>query len=308
MLSAQKWLTHTLICSSSLLLSLSAMAETNATSINPVSSQTRLISAGAGITELVLALGAGDELVAVDSTSVLPSSQASVAKLGYYRMLSAEGMLALEPTLVIGSSAMGPDTSLALLKSATIPVVKLPAANDRASLMHNIDILGQLLKRTSQANELKTQLGNSLDAIELKQQKIVKAESPKVLFILLQEGRPARVGGDDTAADIIIKLAGGENIAGFSGYKSLSQEGILSLQPELILISTRTQSTDEKIVTGSSFDAAIKSMPLLIFTPAGKNKHIEALPSEALLGGLALSAIEAADLLATKLLSIQQSR
>ena len=274
---------------------------------SPVSAQThspthkadsgvpRIISAGAGVTELILALDAGNELVGVDSTSHLPEQFSDVKQLGYHRMLSAEGILALSPNLLIGSEVMGPETTLALLSKANIRVVKLPQANDETQLMANIDQLGQLLNKQENANRLKQQLHQQLSKIASKQRQL-SAIKPKVVFMLLQEGRGARVGGRGTAADTIIELAGAENGADFDGYKTLSQEGVLVLQPELILLSSRSDSNSPQ-----SADL-LKQMPLLAHTPAGKALHFHNLSPQSLIGGLGISAIAAADELATQLI------
>lgn len=262
---------------------------------------TRVVSAGAGITELVLALNASDKLVGVDSTSQIPADMTDVAKLGYHRMLSAEGILALSPSLLLGSDAMGPKTTLEVLTQANVNVVQLPDADTQSQLLANIDQMGELLSRQSQATALKDQVKDAFVQLDAKQQKITDNGKPlKVLFLLLQADRPARVGGNNTAADIIINLAGGNNIAGFDGYKSVSQEGILALQPDVILISNR--SDDEQQNPAAEL---LEKMPLLQHTPAGEHKQIKALKPQALLGGLGLSAIQAADKLASDFLSIQ---
>ncbi|MBW8182485.1 heme/hemin ABC transporter substrate-binding protein [Shewanella nanhaiensis] len=263
---------------------------------------TRLVSAGAGMTELVIALDAGDELVAVDSTSQLPETLSSVEKLGYHRMLSAEGILALEPDLVLGSDAMGPETTLEVLEGADIKVVKLAGAETAEQLLSNINKLGELLDRQKQAETLKFRVAQSFDSIKQKRVSITGSDKvPSILFMLLQDDRPVRVGGEGTAADTIIKLAGGKNIADFVGYKSLSQEGVLALQPDLILISSRSESEEQ-----SAPDKVLKQMPLLIHTPAGEHKMIHTLKAQALLGGLGLSSLEAADKLASSLIEIQK--
>lgn len=262
----------------------------------------RLVSAGAGMTELVLALDAGTELVAVDSTSLVPEELTTVEKLGYHRMLSAEGILALDPDLVLGTDAMGPETTLAVLRGADVKVVKLTGAETAEQLLNNIDTLGKLLDRETQAESLKFRVAQSFDSIKQKRADLANSgKVPSIIFMLLQDGRPVRVGGEGTAADIIIKLAGGKNIADFVGYKSLSQEGILSLQPDLILVSSRSEK--EQV---SSATKVLKQMPLLLHTPAGKHKMIQTLQSQALLGGLGLSSIDAADKLATDLIEIQK--
>lgn len=262
----------------------------------------RLISAGAGMTELVLALDAGVDLIAVDSTSLVPEELASIEKLGYHRMLSAEGILALDPDLVLGTDAMGPETTLEVLRGADIKVVKLTGAETAEQLLSNIDTLGKLLDKKTQAESLKFRVAQSFDSIKQKRADLANSgKLPSILFMLLQDGRPVRVGGEGTAADIIIKLAGGKNIADFEGYKSLSQEGILSLQPDLILISSRSE---EEQANGAN--KVLKQMPLLLHTPAGEHKMIQTIPAQALLGGLGLSSIDAADKLATDLIEIQK--
>lgn len=275
---------------SSALLSQSAMAEN------------RVVSAGAGITELVLALDASDELVGVDSTSQIPEELNSVAKLGYHRMLSAEGILALSPTILLGSEAMGPQNTLEVLSNAKINVVVLPNSNTRVELISNIEQMGKLLNREHQANQLKQKIDLSFNQLDSKQQQLSElGDAPKVLFLLLQQDRPARVGGNNTAADIIINLAGGQNIAGFDGYKSVSQEGILALQPDVILISNRSDSESSDPVAD-----LLKAMPLLAHTPAGEHQHIKTLSSHALIGNLGLSAITVANELASDFITIKK--
>ena len=266
----------------------------------------RLVSAGAGVTELVLALDAGNKLVAIDSTSHIPENLSHIAKLGYHRMLSAEGIIALSPTVVVGSDVMGPETTLKVLKQANIQVVQLPTTTDEPQLMNNVDTLGQLLNRQDNATKLKQDLHQQLQHLADKKQQIRDGGAqPKILFMLLQEGRGARVGGKGTAADTIIELSGAQNVAAFEGYKSMSQEGILSLQPDLILLSKRSEQASEQTHSQIAQEL-IKEMPLLAHTPAGKNKHIQTLAPQALLGGLGLSAISAADTLASTLLTLHQ--
>ena len=134
---------------------ITALVSPNASSAEQ---EIRLVSAGAGVTELVLALDAGNKLVAIDSTSHIPENLSHIAKLGYHRMLSAEGIIALSPTVVVGSDVMGPETTLKVLKQANIQVVQLPTTTDEPQLMNNVDTLGQLLNRQDNATKLKQDL------------------------------------------------------------------------------------------------------------------------------------------------------
>ena len=129
----------------------------------------RLVSAGAGMTELVLALDAGTELVAVDSTSLVPEEFTTVEKLGYHRMLSAEGILALDPDLVLGTDAMGPETTLEVLRGADVKVVKLTGAETAEQLLNNIDTLGKYSTERLRLNHLNFALLNPLIQLNRKE-------------------------------------------------------------------------------------------------------------------------------------------
>ena len=265
-------------------------------SINVLASE-RVISAGSSITELVIALNASDKLVAVDLTSQVPSHLA-VDRLGYHRALSAEGILALSPSLVIGSDAMGPKRTLDILTAAGVDVVQLSDAQNQTDLTSNVSKLGKLLNKTTEAQILNENIEALSANIYFKRSQL-EGHEPRVLFMLLQPDRPARVGGLNSAADTIIKLAGGHNAAEFKGYKSLSQEGILALKPNVILVSKRSETDD------FSAQEVLDSMPLLSHTPAGEKGNIIALSPQALIGGLGLTALDSANELADKFLSMQ---
>jgi iron complex transport system substrate-binding protein len=83
----------------------------------------RVIAAGAAVTETVIALGRGADLVGVDTTSEMPADLAGVPKVGYVRTLGAEGLLSLSPTLVIASEEAGPPGVLDQVRAAGVRCV-----------------------------------------------------------------------------------------------------------------------------------------------------------------------------------------
>lgn len=56
----------------------------------------RIVSIGGDVTEIAYALGAGNEVVARDSTSLIPEAVKKLPDVGYMRQLNAEGILALK--------------------------------------------------------------------------------------------------------------------------------------------------------------------------------------------------------------------
>jgi len=242
----------------------------------------RIISAGAAVTELIIALEQQDKLVAVDVTSQLPSDFV-LPKIGYHRQLSAEGLLALGADQLIGSDEMGPDAALAQLKSAGVSVDIVNTKATAAGLLERIDEIAELTDAQPQAAALKVQVKSQLQSLSQQPQ----ADAKKILFLLIHEGRPANVAGKDTTPNAIIELAGGINPAAekLTSYKPLSTEAMVEMQPDIILVSGRSY---DKL---GGADEILKRMPMLAATPAGQNKQFITIDGHALVGGLGLQSL-----------------
>ncbi|EPG0608645.1 heme/hemin ABC transporter substrate-binding protein [Vibrio fluvialis] len=244
----------------------------------------RIISAGSSVTELILALGAEQQLVGIDVTSVTPPSLA-LPKVGYHRQLSAEGLLALEPTQLLGSNEMGPDTTLNQLKSAGVDVEVINSDSTPQGLLQRIDQIASLTHSEAAAGPLKQQVNDALKALQAYQPDA--SVRKKVLFLLIHEGRAANVAGSDTVPDAMITLAGGVNPAAtqLTSYKPLSMEAMVEMQPDVILVSGRSY---DKM---GGADAILAAIPMLAATPAGQSKQIITVDGHALAGGLGLKSL-----------------
>ncbi len=245
--------------------------------------QERIISAGSAVTELILALHAEQSLIAVDVTSQLPEGQ-QLPKIGYHRRLSAEGLLALSPTKLIGSDEMGPAPVLQQLKSTGVDIEVVNTQANVDGLKARIDQIAAILNKPQEAQQLKSLVDQQVQNLKANQP---TNQKKKVLFLLIHEGRAANVAGTDTTPDAIINLAGAINPAAdkITAYKPLSSESMVEMQPDVILVSGRSF---EKL---GGPDAIIKMMPLLAATPAGQNKQIMTIDGAALVGGLGLKSL-----------------
>ncbi|MDO6762833.1 hemin ABC transporter substrate-binding protein [Agarivorans sp. 1_MG-2023] len=246
----------------------------------------RVVSAGANITEIIVALNAQQQLIAVDSTSELPGDMA-LPVVGYHRRLSAEGLLALSPDSIIGSDEMGPDSSIAQLQQAGIAVHKLNSQSTIESLQLRIKQLAELMGHPQQGEDLQAQLNSQLNQLE---QQAQTAKAANTLFFLSHDAKKLVAAGSETTANSIMELAGAVNLAKphINSYKPLSDEAILSMQPELLLFSQRS------LEMLGGVDGVLSSFPVLAATPAGKNKAIFAIDGHALVGGLGLASIDEA--------------
>jgi iron complex transport system substrate-binding protein len=236
----------------------------------------KIVTVGGSATEIVYALGAGDKLVGVDTSSVYPEAATILPQVGYQRTLSAEGVISLKPSLVITTPDAGPPPAIQQIENAGIRIVRINNDLTVDGAKEKIRQIAEVLNLQAKGEKVIKQLDNDLaDA-----KKIVSGakSKPKVLFIYARGAGTANVGGTDTPSDAMIKLAGGENpVTGFAQYKPLTAEALVAAQPDVILLPSRGLDSMGGV-------EEILNLPGVKETPAGKNKKIISVDDMLLLG------------------------
>jgi iron complex transport system substrate-binding protein len=196
----------------------------------------RVVCIGGALTEIVYTLGAGDRLVGVDTTSVYPSAARALPQVGYQRTLSAEGILALTPELVIATTDAGPPAVLRQLRDAGVQVELVPIGYSQQALEEKVRRVAAALRLDARGQLLQQQIADGWRGLQ--RQIANGGQRPRVLFILAHAGPALMVAGAQTAAHAMIELAGGTNAAGqTTGYKPLNPEALIGSAPEVILIT-----------------------------------------------------------------------
>lgn len=241
----------------------------------------RWISSGGSLSEWVVALGGESRLVGVDSTSQHPESLRALPSIGYQRQLAAEGMLTLRPDMLIGSEEMGPPPVLAQLRGAGVLVEMLSSKADLSSLQASLQRIGTLLGKPQRADQAfaayQQRLQQQADWLVTAQR---QQAVPGVLLLLGHAGGSPMAGGKDTSADWLIERAGGRNLATHNGFKALSTEALLALDPEVVIIADRSLSGD------AARTALLQQNPALAATRAARNQRLLMLDPTLLVGGL----------------------
>lgn len=239
----------------------------------------RLISVGGSLTEVVYALGAEGSLVGVDSTSVYPTVARSLPDVGYMRTLSAEGLLALAPTLILATEEAGPPAVLRQLELAKVPLHILRSEHKFEGLLARIERVGELLGRTPQAKALIDRMRTDWASGQQRVQQLSQSgKPPRVLFVLAHSMAQLRISGEGTAADAMLSYAGARNaLAGVSGYKQLTPEAAIAAAPDVIL------TTNEGLQAAGGI-APLLQAPGLALTPAGRARRVASFDALELLG------------------------
>ncbi|MCI1679056.1 MAG: ABC transporter substrate-binding protein [Ewingella americana] len=232
----------------------------------------RLVSIGGDVTEIVYALGAGDEVVARDSTSLNPEQVKKLPNVGYMRQLNAEGILAMKPSLVLSSELAEPSLVLQQVAQNGVKVVRIPGNTTLDTVPQKIEVIADALNRQQEGEKL---------IATYRQKLAVVPHSPlpvKILFVMNHGGTNAMAAGQHTAADAMITAAGAQNaMQGFSRYRPLAQEGIIASAPDILMVTT------DGVRSLGGIEQVWK-LPGVALTPAGKNHRVLVLDDMALLG------------------------
>ncbi len=241
----------------------------------------RIVSVGGALTEMVYALDAQAALVGADTTSLYPEAALKLPRVGYARSLSAEGVLSLNPTLLIASEDAGPPQVIRQISGTGVEVAILPANHRFEGMLDRLQRVGQLTRRDDAAAALATHLRTEWHALQagLVRRRTTPAQLPlRVLFVLSHTLGQAMVAGSETAAQSMIAYAGAVNaISGITGYKPLTPEAAIAARPDVIL------ATEQGVQATGSIDALI-ALPGLRDTPAGRARRVVAMEAMWLLG------------------------
>ena len=246
------------------------------THVNAEDNTPRIITIGGAITEIVYQLGHSNNIVASDTTSYYPAAAKALPKVGYQRALSAEGILSMNPELIMLTEEAGPATVLKQLQTAGVEILRLKSSRSFEDVLNAISQIGSRLGAESEAE----QLVQELTAQKQKLDATLSANmtKKKIMFILQHGGGTPMVAGTNTAADSIIALAGASNsVTGYEGYKPLTPEAAITQAPDIILI------TEQGLQQAGGKQSLLKN-PGLSLTPAGSKGHVIAMDSLLLLG------------------------
>lgn len=257
-------------------LAFAALLPSNASEGTAVfADRSRIAAIGGSITEIVYALGEEKHLVARDSTSNYPKAALDLPDVGYMRQLSPEGVLSVNPTGILALHGSGPKDAVDVLKKASIPFIEVPEHYSHEGILEKVRIVGKALGVDAKAEVLAKALDARLSAAEQKTALI--KERKRILFVLSMQGGKILAAGRETAADGIIKLAGGVNaVEGFSGYKQMSDEAIITAGPDVILMMNNAGPPVS--------DDDLFANPSIASTPAGAARKLIRMDGGYLLG------------------------
>jgi len=202
---------------------------------NPI----RVVSLAPSITEIVFALGQEDRLIGATRFSDFPEAAKKLPKVGSYVHLDLEKIVSLKPDLCIAIKDGNPRAVVNRLESLGIPVYVVSPVNLK-TVMKTITEIGIFLNANEKANSVVQDMKSRIQRVKTKIANVTYR--PRVFF---QIGiAPIVSVGTNTFTHELIELAGGNNLSkGPIPYPRFSKEQVLSLSPEVFIITSMSRNT-----------------------------------------------------------------
>ena len=211
----------------------------------------RVVSLAPSNTEILFAIGAGDQVVGRDDFSDYPEEAEAVESIGStFGELNAEAIVGLEPDLVLAAEITPPE-HISTLEDLGLTVFVINNPLDFEGLFANLQTVATL---TGHGDETQAMVQDFQARVEAVQDAVDGAE-PVSMFYEIDGSDPDApwTVGRGTFQNYVFELAGGGNIAAdLDGYAQLSLEEIVVRDPEVIifasgpLVPTTVESLSER--------------------------------------------------------------
>ncbi|MEW6378145.1 MAG: helical backbone metal receptor [bacterium] len=193
----------------------------------------RIISLAPSITECLFSLGLDKEIIGVTTYCDYPKEAGKKEKVGSLLILDTEKILSLTPDLILAIKEGNQAAQVFRLRKLGLRVFVLNQAKELGHVYRDIGLLGCLSGRKTQAQEVIRNMRIKVREVE---QALSSVRKRPLCFWQLGIN-PLITAGKNTLAHDLIRLAGGENLAGGQqGYIHYSLDEVIARNPEIILM------------------------------------------------------------------------
>jgi iron complex transport system substrate-binding protein len=234
-----------------------------------VTDTSRIVPLWGSITEIIFGLGLGDSVVGRDVSATFEEAD-GIPLVTQAHDVSAESVLALRPTLVLGSTTSGPASALSQIRNVGVPVITFEEPASVQDIAQRIRAIATALGVAQRGEELATRLEAELEGVQASIPK--DADEPRVAFLYMRgQVGVYLIAGPGSGADSMIAAAGGIDAGTAMGlnqpFTPLTSEALVASAPDVILMTT----TGLDSVGGID---GLMQIPGIAQTPAGQNRRV----------------------------------
>ena len=195
-----------------------------------------IISTAPSITEILYALGVGDQVIGVDASSNYPDSANDIEKIGDYSGFDIERVIGLNPDIVFAGNGLQNEQILPLIDAGINVVSVEPTYYE--DIAQSIILIGEQVGKIDEAQTLV----DEIDAVaaDVTAKSLAMTSSPTVYYAMTIGDSGYWTSGEGSFINSVIEMAGGTCITANSGveWMEYAAEDLVAADPDVLIVST----------------------------------------------------------------------
>lgn len=225
-----------LFASLTILLAAFACGSPEKTEVSSETTTPKIITAGGTISEIVVGLGLGDQIIATDRTSTYPESLQSLPSIGYRNQIKAEGILSLGPDMILVEEGYLNEEVISQIQSVSkIKLEIFPKTQSKEQTIALIQQIAAFFEMEEQGQAMIAELEQDLQNLN----DFLSNSKPngKAAFVMARGPESLFIAGDGSFSESIFGIAGVEQVeTNFEDFVPLTPEALISLNPDYLIL------------------------------------------------------------------------
>lgn len=223
-----------------LLLAASVFAQ-SVTEVSSNEDDLRIVSLAPNVTEIIYALGSGDQLVGRTDYCNYPEEALAITSIGTLWEPNLEAILSLDADIAIASSIVDP-SFIERLKAAGIEAYQFYEEESIDGTHALIEKVAACIGKEAEAAEIVKSMKDRIAAVQAKVSTIPADQKKSCVYMIGygEWGDYAATG--ETYLNDVIEVAGGINAAAAGSFWSITKELLIAEDPNVILLGAYSYS------------------------------------------------------------------
>lgn len=222
---------------------------------------------------IVYDLGLGDKVIGRDISSGFDGIKDKPLVTQNGHELNAESILALNPSLIITDSSLGPWDVILQMRDAGIPVVVVDSHRSIDGTPGLIQEVAAAVGLPEDGKDLADRTRQEIDTTIAAIEKAKPSAPPLRMLFFYARGTSGvyYIFGEGSGADDLIRGVGGVDVAkeiGWEGMQPMTDEAIIDAKPDLLLMMTKG------LESCGGVEGLLESKPAIALTPAGQKHRV----------------------------------
>ncbi|KYG58367.1 ABC transporter substrate-binding protein [Planococcus maritimus] len=184
-------------------------------------------------TEIVFALGAGEQLVGVTDFDNYPEAAQDIERVSDSVEFNAEKIIQLDPDVVLAYSTGEAPPALSQLEDADIPVFVIQSATSFDEVYGDIEQIASVLAKEDQGAEVIEGIQTQIEDV---QERLAAVDEQKEVYVEISPSPEIYTTGKSTFMQEILDHANVTNVfEDLEGWPNISEEEVITRDPEIIL-------------------------------------------------------------------------